>query len=64
MALAGRDEERREVAALLADGGALVLRGGPGIGRTALFDDAAAQAGDARVLRASATRAESGIISS
>ncbi len=52
--LRGRDVERERIAALLADGGALVLRGGPGSGKTALL----VQAGGERVLRASGTRAE------
>jgi len=43
--------------AVLADGGALVVRGGPGSGKTALL----AETGGPRVLRASGTRAESAL---
>ena len=53
----GRDGELEQIAGVLADGGALVVRGGPGSGKTALL----AEAGDARILRASGTRAESGL---
>ncbi|NRQ36523.1 AAA family ATPase [Nonomuraea sp. NN258] len=40
-------------------GGALLLRGQPGTGKTALLDHAAGQAGDALVLRARGVRTES-----
>ncbi len=63
MALHGRDEEQAAIGALL-DGarsghsGVLVLRGGPGIGKTALLDDAAGRADGLRVLRATGAEAE------
>lgn len=55
--LLGRAEECRRLAALLADavdgrGGALVVRGAAGVGKTALLDHCAARAGGMRVLRA------------
>jgi DNA-binding CsgD family transcriptional regulator len=55
--LVGRDDAIAVLEGLLADArrgrsGALVLRGEPGIGKTALLDDASARAHDARVLRA------------
>jgi DNA-binding CsgD family transcriptional regulator len=49
--LVGREGERERIAALLAGGGALVLRGGPGTGKTALL-------AEHEGLRATATRAE------
>jgi DNA-binding CsgD family transcriptional regulator len=61
--LLGRDTERRRIETLLADAragtsGVLILRGEPGIGKTALLDHAAALAGDARVLRARGLESE------
>ena len=46
--LHGREEEQAALGALLGGaregrGGALVLRGAPGLGKTALLDDAAAR---------------------
>jgi hypothetical protein len=55
--LRGRDGERERIAAVLADGGALVVRGGPGSGKTGLL----AEADGPRILRASGTRAEAGL---
>jgi hypothetical protein len=55
--LRGRDGERVRIAAVLADGGALVVRGGPGSGKTALL----AEADGRRILRASGTQAEAGL---
>ena len=64
--LIGRDSEVRAIALLLDDarsgrGGALVLRGEMGIGKSALLADAAARAGAIRVARAVAVEAESEI---
>ncbi len=55
--LRGRDGELARIAAVLSDGGALVLRGEPGSGKSALL----AQTDAPRVLRASGTRAEAGM---
>ncbi|WP_129843179.1 AAA family ATPase [Streptomyces sp. RFCAC02] len=61
--LYGRQAERQALAALL-DGaragrsGALVLRGEPGIGKTALLDDAASAAQDMRLLRGTGVEGE------
>ncbi|MFF7901845.1 AAA family ATPase [Streptomyces sp. NPDC007920] len=62
--LAGRDPERAAIAALLdaaraGRGGALVVRGVPGAGKSALLDDASATAPDLRVLRTSGVESES-----
>ena len=53
----GREGELEQIAGVLADGGALVVRGGPGSGKTTLL----AEAGAPRVLRASGTRSESAL---
>jgi DNA-binding CsgD family transcriptional regulator len=61
--LRGRDRERAALDRLLAGAragrsGALVLRGEPGIGKTALLDYAVAQAGAMRVARAAGVEPE------
>ncbi|HKS98223.1 MAG TPA: ATP-binding protein, partial [Rugosimonospora sp.] len=60
--LAGRDAEQSAISALLAaaaagDGGALILHGPPGLGKTALLEWAAAAAGGAIWLRGQETEA-------
>lgn len=62
--LVGRDAERAAIRALLdaargAQSGALVLRGEPGIGKTALLEDACEQAKDMHVLPARGVESES-----
>jgi AAA ATPase domain len=62
--LVGRDAERARVGALLeaaqeSRSGALVIRGEPGIGKTALLEDARAQACDMQVLDARGVESES-----
>ena len=64
--LTGREPERALIAGLLDDatarGAALVIRGLPGIGKSALLEWAAATAGDRfQVLRAAGTAAEFGL---
>src|SRR4051812_17721387 len=61
--LLGRESERARVDALLAHAregrsGVLVVRGEPGIGKSALLDYAAAQARDALVMRARGIESE------
>ena len=61
--LYGRDPERSAITALLdgaraARGGVLVLRGRPGVGKSALLDDAVAAAAGMRVLRATGVESE------
>ena len=61
--LAGRETEQRQIAQLLqhamaGSSGVLVLRGDPGIGKTALLDYAAASAGSMRILQATGIEAE------
>ncbi|MGI5142659.1 MULTISPECIES: AAA family ATPase [unclassified Streptomyces] len=62
--LAGRDPERAAIAALLdaarsGSGGALVVRGDPGVGKSTLLADALTTAADLRVLRTSGVESES-----
>src|SRR2546421_8112302 len=62
--LHGRAKEQSAVDALLADaragrGGALVMRGEPGIGKSALLDHAAQRADGLRVLRTAGVEPES-----
>jgi DNA-binding CsgD family transcriptional regulator len=62
--LLGRDAERARIGALLeaaqaSRSGALVIRGEPGIGKTALLEDARAQAGGMQVLDARGVESES-----
>jgi DNA-binding CsgD family transcriptional regulator len=62
--LHGRDAERALVAELLdaahkSHSGALVLRGDPGVGKTALLEDARARATEMRVLSARGVESES-----
>ncbi|WP_350281511.1 AAA family ATPase [Kribbella sp. HUAS MG21] len=61
--LIGRDTERRVIEQLVAGArvgaaGVLLVTGEPGIGKTALLDEAAALAGGLQVLRARGTEAE------
>jgi class 3 adenylate cyclase/DNA-binding CsgD family transcriptional regulator len=61
--LTGREPEQRQIDQLLQRAGAgssgvLVLRGDPGIGKTALIDYAAGRAGEMRALRATGIEAE------
>lgn len=61
--LVGRDAERRAIEQVLAGArvgtsGVLLVTGEPGIGKTALVEDAAALATDMRVLRARGTEVE------
>ncbi|WP_019204290.1 LuxR family transcriptional regulator [Tsukamurella sp. 1534] len=69
MSLIGRDDERARIEGLLADaraehGGALVLRGEPGIGKSALLDHAAAVAArdGMRVIRAAGVESDSDLL--
>jgi DNA-binding CsgD family transcriptional regulator len=62
--LYGRDAERAEIGALLdaarrSRSGVLVIRGEPGVGKTALLDDAREQAGDLQILSARGIESES-----
>jgi DNA-binding CsgD family transcriptional regulator len=64
--LTGREAERGRIDQLLrqaaaGSSGVLVLRGDPGIGKTALIDYAAGRAGPMRVLRATGIEAENGL---
>jgi DNA-binding CsgD family transcriptional regulator len=64
--LLGRDAERARIGALLeaaraSRSGALVVRGEPGIGKTALLEDAREQATDMRVLTARGVETESNL---
>lgn len=61
--LVGREHERRRIEALIAGArlgtsGVLVVTGDPGIGKTALFDDVAAELTGMRVLRATGIETE------
>jgi DNA-binding CsgD family transcriptional regulator len=62
--LYGRDREQSRISALLdaaraSHSGALVVRGEPGVGKSALLEDARERAGDMRVLAARAIESES-----
>ena len=62
--LYGRDAERARIAALLSDArasqsGALVVRGDPGVGKTALLESAREGAGGMHVLRTKGVESES-----
>ena len=62
--LVGRDRERAEIGRLLdaargSQSGALVLRGEPGVGKTALLEDARERATDMHVLAARGVESES-----
>ena len=57
--LVGREVERARLRALLADGGAIVVRGEPGVGKSTLLEQAVADAGERRVLRATGVESES-----
>jgi DNA-binding CsgD family transcriptional regulator len=64
--LVGRDQERQRIATLMTgarvrQSGVLVLCGEAGIGKTALLDDAEANAGEMRALRTVGTEHESGL---
>jgi DNA-binding NarL/FixJ family response regulator len=64
LVLAGRDPERAAIATLLdaarsGSGGALVVRGVAGVGKSTLLGDALATASDLRVLRTSGVESES-----
>ncbi len=64
--LLGRDAERARISALLdaaraSRSGALVVKGEPGIGKTALLEDARKQATDMRVLTARGVETESNL---
>jgi DNA-binding CsgD family transcriptional regulator len=64
--LVGREPERQQIASLVAgarlgQSGVLVLRGEPGIGKTALIEDTAQRAGDMTVMRTSGSEQESGL---
>src|SRR4051794_4129606 len=61
--LVGRHQAQRDVEALfagarLSQSGVLVVRGEPGIGKSALLDDAVARSTGLRVLRACGSEAE------
>src|SRR5687768_14666111 len=55
----GRESERARLRTLLADGGALVVRGEPGVGKSTLLEQAVLDAGERRVLRATGLESES-----
>ena len=60
----GRQQERSAIAALIEEaqasrGGALVVRGLPGVGKSVLLDDAAARTGAMQVLRTRGVESES-----
>ena len=64
--LAGREAEQRQIDELIwrataGSSGTLVLRGDPGIGKTALLEYAASHAGPLRILRATGIEAETGL---
>ena len=55
----GREVERARLEGLLVDGGVLVVRGEPGVGKSTLLEHAVAHAGGRRVLRATGVESES-----
>ncbi|HET6626797.1 MAG TPA: AAA family ATPase [Nocardioidaceae bacterium] len=66
MSIVGRDKERAAIAALLDGartglGGALVVRGEPGAGKSVLLNDAAANADGMRVLRTQGIESETAL---
>ena len=63
MVLIGRSDEQRRIEGWINDvragrGGALVVRGEAGVGKTAILDHAARSASDFRILRASGIQSE------
>ena len=63
MRVLGRETEQAVISGLLeraeaGEGGVLVVRGEPGVGKSVLLADAAARAGDARVLRTQGIESE------
>lgn len=64
--LLGRDRERERIGTLVAgartgEGGALLIVGEPGIGKTSLLEESVAQARDHRVIRAAGVEAEANL---
>src|SRR5215213_6633502 len=59
LVLLGREDECARLDGLLERGGVLVLRGEPGVGKSALLEHAAGRAGDRRILRATGVESES-----
>ena len=64
--LLGRDQEREQIGTLVAgarrgEGGALLIAGEPGIGKTSLLEEAIARAGDLGVIRTAGIEAEANL---